>query len=199
MNKFLVICVAWIAFQSHASLDIYGVGSMGIFGHYTKESSFIKIDKYSGGLGLQYRLLPFLFLGAELEYTRGNATYPKPLNLTNSPQSYGVFSDRGVNFVTVNYYELWLRPKVVIPLPFVKPYLVVPLSPLSYGGMQGYSSYGVGVGALAGIEIDIFSFSIFAESGLLLRARQGTTSGEGPPWGMLDLTVPIRLGLGYSF
>lgn len=200
VKNILFATLLLFAFQSQASLGIYGVGNIG-FMVREKEEKFVNFEKYGGGIGLQFQLLSFLYLGAELEYTRGINTDPKPSRLDGKvlPSSYGGFNKRGINFVDVHYLELWLRPGLMIPIPFVQPYLVLPISPMSLLGMRGYSSYGFGVGALLGIQIPISSFVIFAESGAVVRMRRGDFLAEKPPWNMIDFNFPVRLGFGYTF
>ena len=133
--------------------------------------------------------------------SRGISSDPIPYRLLDKvpAENYGGFREKGVGFVRVHYFELWLRPKLILPIPFVEPYLVLPVGS-SFGGMQGYSVFGVGFGALAGVQVPLASFKILAESGFVVRSRKGVSgTHNGPPWGMSDLSIPITLGLGYSF
>jgi hypothetical protein len=201
MKKFLLASSFIIAFQCQASLKIYSIGTLGVMPREGREK-FIKLEKYGGGIGLEYDFFSFFSLGAEFDYVRGIDTDPKSQILKEkvSAQSYGGFSEKGVSFVKVHYYELWLRPKFILPVPIIEPYLVIPFSPLNFGGMREYSVFGVGFGALGGLQVSVASLSLFVESGVLLRSRKGARKmSEGPPWDMWDFSIPITLGLGYSF
>lgn len=201
MKRILVGCFLMLAAQGYASLTVYGVGELGIMRRQSNTEKFINVEKFGGGLGLEFAL-SFFSIGAEVDYVRGVSTDPIPHKYEGkiSRSSYGSFQERGINFVKVHYFDLWIRPKILIPIPFVQPYLVIPLSPFSFGGMQGYSQVGVGLGAHVGVQVQIVSFALFVESGFLGRPRKGAkVLDEKPPWPMWDFSVPIRLGLGYSF
>lgn len=199
-----VFYAAWLllAFQSHASFTIYGVGNLGMFRHQAGQEKFFSLDKIGGGLGFEFEPLPFLSLAAELDYTTGSAGDPIPSQLKGkvASSSYNGITVKGVDFVPVQYFELWLRPKLMIPIPIVQPYLVVPFSPFSYGGIKGYSTFGWGISTLAGVQVQLACIKIFVEAGATWRIRKGEEPAKNtPPWGMNDLSFPISAGVGFSF
>lgn len=201
MKNLLVALVCGFALQSFAAVKGYGAFGFGFMVHKSTER-FLAVDKYLGGLGFEYMPWSFFSIGAEGTYARGVARDPRPEHLGEAVPRwrYGGFSDRGVDFVKVDYFELWLRPKFILPLPLIEPYVVIPVSPLSRGGMRDYAVYGAGLGVLAGLQISMGSLWIFAETGSLLRTRKGVVDdSQGPPWQMFDVTVPLNVGLGFLF
>ncbi|MCA9508230.1 MAG: hypothetical protein KC505_07420 [Myxococcales bacterium] len=198
MKRLYLFCFLIFSLESQAIFKTYAVGNLGAW----YENKTAKLEKYGGGLGLEFDLFSMFSVGAEITYTKGVTSDPIPYLLMNkiSSESYGGFKENGKSLVKVHYFDLWLRPKLIIPIPIIQPYLVTPLSLLSYGGMQGYSTFGLGVGVLAGVQVAISSFSIFVESGIAMHSRKAKENiNEGPPWGMFDFTLPVTMGLGYSF
>ncbi|HXW54020.1 MAG TPA: hypothetical protein VEL47_07945 [Myxococcota bacterium] len=203
MHKFRRLFCAVVLMASQASFslgNVYLSGTLGLFQRW-KETKFIQLEKYEIALGFEFDSLDIFTIASEFRYAHGIRDFGLPHDLEKkgvSPEQYGGFLRQGIHFADARYYELWLRPKLRIPIPFVKPYLAVPVSPLGYGGMKGYGKFSVGLGVVAGADIAISSLRIFVESGFMMRAQKGKDL-ETPPWGHLDFSVPITLGLGYGF
>lgn len=200
MKKFITASLLLVAVQCQASLELYGVGNLGFMLRETNEK-FINFEKYGGGIGVEYHPLSFFSVGGEFEYTRGSSSDPIPYGMDEkvSRATYGGYREKGLNLVPVHYFEIWFRPKFIVPFPLIEPYIVLPISPMSIGGIEGYPSFGVGLGALLGFQVSLKPLSLFVEAGTVMRTRKGGGRVPKPPWGMFDFTLPVRLGIGYSF
>ena len=71
MKKLFFAGFFLLALQCHASLTLYGVGTLGVMSREGSEK-FTKLEKYGGGIGLEYGLFSFLSLALELDYVQGN-------------------------------------------------------------------------------------------------------------------------------